>query len=197
VGAEERDFPGYSIRRRSKLLPSLSPCWRGGRVRFGERQVFFEHYLRAIAIEIPDLELPAARGDQQLSFSIPVRPLEVIQQLDLSLDFQPVADTQAVHRLIDAELAASPATAFYTQEAVTAGLAFLEAGVAMLIPGVPGVAWGRILGFLPAAPPFVRKLHCRNRAQSVGSWERCRLRALTIFLFREVVAARPRATLRR
>ena len=99
----------------SSPLPSLGPCWRRGRVRFGERQIFFEQYLGAIAIEIPDLELSAPRGDQQVSFSIPVRPLEVIQQLDLSIPFQPVVDTQAVCRLIDAEFTSSPSEAFHTQ----------------------------------------------------------------------------------
>ena len=88
--------------RRPSPLPSRGPCRRGNRVRLGDRQVFFEQYLGAIAIEFPDLKLPAPCGDQQVSFSIPVRPLEVIQELDLSTYFQPVADTQAVDRLIDA-----------------------------------------------------------------------------------------------
>ena len=107
--------PQPVVGRRSSPLPSLGPCWRGGRVRFGERQVFFEQDLGASGIEIPDLELPAPRRDQQVSFSIPVRPLEVIQQLDLSIHFQPVADTQPVYRLIDAEFASSPSEAFHTQ----------------------------------------------------------------------------------
>ena len=99
----------------SSPLPSLGPCWRRGRVRFGARQIFFEQYLGAIAIEIPDLELFVPRGDQQMSLSIPVRPLEVIQQSDPSLHFQPVSDAQAVYRLIDAELASSPSEAFHTK----------------------------------------------------------------------------------
>ena len=89
----------------------------GAGIGFGSetRQVFFEQYLGAIAIEFPDLKLPAPCGDEQVSFSIPVRPLEVIQELDLSTYFQPVADTQAVDRLIDAELASRPSETFHTQ----------------------------------------------------------------------------------
>ena len=182
------------VGRRSTPLPSVGPGWRGGRVRFGNRHVVFEQYLRAVAIEIPDLEFPAPRGDQQVSVSIPVRPLEVIQQVDLSLHFQPVGDTQAVYRLIDAELAASPPEAFHTQQTVAARLAFLEAGVAALIPCVPRVALGRVRAFLPAATSFVRKLNHRNRAHSIGDRERRILRIRAVRILGEVVAARPSAT---
>src|SRR5262249_60552131 len=116
----------------------------------------------SLAVECHDLELPTARRNQEMSISIPVSPLEVIQLVDLTIRFQPVVDPQAVYRLIHAEFASSPAEALHTEEAVAAGLAFLHAGVAMLIPRVRRVSWGRVQCFFPAAPPFVGKLNRRN-----------------------------------
>ena len=145
-------------------------------------------------MKMPDLEFSAPRGDQQVSISIPVRPLDVIQQLDLSIHFQPVADTEAVYRQLDTELAPSPAEAFHTKYASAAGLAFPHAGVAPRIPCVPGVALGRVRGFFPATPPFVRKLHYRNAAQAVGDRELRVLGVFAIFRLGEVIAARPGTT---
>ncbi len=97
-----------------------------------------------------------------MSLPVPIRPLEVIQQLALSLRFQPIVDAQAVDSLINSELASCPAKPFHAKEAVASGLTLLHTGVAMLIPGVLWVASGRIWRFLPAPTPFVRELNRRN-----------------------------------
>jgi hypothetical protein len=80
--------------------------------------------------------------------------------LNLSARFQPVPDAQAVYRLTDAELAPSPAETLNTKHAISAGLAFPDAGVAALIPGVAGVTFGGAWGLLPSATPLIRKLDC-------------------------------------
>jgi hypothetical protein len=121
--------------------------------------------------------------------------LEVIKQLHLSIHFERVADTQAVNRLADPKFASSRPEAFDTKKAVTTRLAFLDPGVATLIPSVPAFASRRIRGFLPAPTPFVRKLNHRNGTQSVGDFEPCILRVLAVFfILGEIVAARPSAT---
>jgi len=118
----------------------------------------------------------------------------VIKQLDIALDFQPIADTQAIYRLIDSKLTSSPAKAFHTKKTAAAGLPFLDAGIATLIPSVPGVAFGGVRSFHPAAPPFVSELNYGNRAQSIRDRERCIFRFFRALVLGERVAPRPSAT---
>ncbi|MEJ2389114.1 MAG: hypothetical protein P8Y27_17945, partial [Chromatiaceae bacterium] len=73
-----------------------------------------------------------------------------------------------VDGLVNAELAACPAEAFYAEEAIAARLALVQPGVAALIPNVIRVARGRVRGFAPAASAFVGKLNARYGAQAVG-----------------------------
>lgn len=67
-------------RQVSGFLPLPRPVRRGNRIRRQKRQVLFEQDLRAVSGEIPDFELPAPRGHQQVSIAVPVRPLELIQR---------------------------------------------------------------------------------------------------------------------
>ncbi len=83
----------------------------GGRgwVRLEKRQILFEDRYGSIGIQIPHLQFSRPGRGQQLSFSIPVRPLKVVQELKITAGPQSVANAQAVHCLVDTELAACPA----------------------------------------------------------------------------------------
>ena len=59
-------------------LPTLSPSRCGDGVGFEKTKILVEQDFGQIVVEIPDLELSAASGNQQSSFPIPIRPLQFI-----------------------------------------------------------------------------------------------------------------------
>jgi hypothetical protein len=122
--------------------------------------------MRAGAIEIPCLKPSVTRRDQKVSFSIPVRPLDVTQQLKRVSRFERVAEPHAIYGLIDAVRGAGPTEALDAQHAAAPGLTLLHAGVPPLVPGVAGNPVGRLRGFRPPAPPFVCELDHWNGAKA-------------------------------
>ena len=136
------------------LLQTVRPSRCGREIWFDNGKIFLEQGIGPIGGRIPDLKLSGTGGDQQSPFLIPVGPLQVIERLEVSLEFQRIADAQAIHRLINAEFATSPTHTFHVKHTLASGLGFLHARVATLIPDVLGISWGT-----------VRRFHARRRTQ--------------------------------
>lgn len=111
-------------------------------------------------LEIPDLKLSGSGGNQQLSLTVPIRPLDVIQQLEAPFRFQRVEDAQTVHRLVHAKVAGGPAQTLQAQHTSPSRLPLLQPGAAALVPNVLGIAEPAAYRSASTTPPHPHDSDC-------------------------------------
>ena len=93
--------------------------------------------------------------------------MQSIEQRDVAVGFERVDDEHSVAGLLGSKPGAGAAETFRSNHLLAAGLAFLHAGVAALLPYVMRNALRRVRGFLPSVPPLGGELRDRDRAQAV------------------------------